>query len=100
MWAGLADPLVLPQQTIDYFNSVKALYGDQLDASFRLFLVPGMGHCWEIESRIPDQMSMLTVIENWVEKDIAPDFIPINSSNLEAKVKTGFLRPYPLMAEY
>tara|TARA_B100000900_G_scaffold51049_1_gene37597 strand:+ start:572 stop:709 length:138 start_codon:yes stop_codon:yes gene_type:complete len=45
-------------------------------------------------------MSMLTVIENWVEKDIAPDFIPINNSNLEAKVKTGFLRPYPLMAEY
>lgn len=100
MWAGLADPLVLPQQTIDYFNSVKALYGDQLDASFRLFLVPGMGHCWEIESRLPDQMSMLTVIENWVEKDIAPDFIPINNSNLEAKVKTGFLRPYPQMAEY
>jgi hypothetical protein len=59
-----------------------------------------MGHCWEMESRIPDQMSMLTVIENWVEKDISPDFIPIKSLNIKAEVKDGFLRPFPLMAEY
>ena len=53
-----------------------------------------------MESRIPDQMSMLTVIENWVEKDISPDFIPIKSLNIKAEVKDGFLRPFPLMAEY
>lgn len=100
MWAGLADPLVLPQQTVDYYESVKKLYGDEIESYFRLFLIPGMGHCWEIESRIPDQMSMLTVIENWVEKDIAPDFIPIKNSNVDATVKNGLLRPYPQMAKY
>ena len=100
MWAGLADPLVLPQQAVDYYKSVKALYGEKTDDAFRLFLVPGMGHCWEIESRIPDQMSMLTVIENWVENEIAPDFIQIQNLNASAKVKTGLLRPYPMMAEY
>jgi len=91
---------VLPQQTVDYYESVKKLYGDEIESYFRLFLIPGMGHCWEIESRIPDQMSMLTVIENWVEKDIAPDFIPIKNSNVDATVKNGLLRPYPQMAKY
>lgn len=100
MWAGLADPLVLPQQTVDYYKNVRKLFGNNTDKFFKLFLVPGMGHCWEMESRIPDQMSMLTVIENWVEKEISPDFIPIKSLNMKSEVKDGFLRPFPLMAEY
>jgi feruloyl esterase len=100
MWAGLADPLVLPQQSVDYYKNVRKLFGSNTDKFFKLFLVPGMGHCWEMESRIPDQMSMLTVIENWVEKDISPDFIPIKSLNMKSEVKNGFLRPFPLMAEY
>jgi hypothetical protein len=100
MWAGLADPLVLPQQSVDYFNSVKHLYGEQTNDFFKLFLVPGMGHCWEIESRIPDQMSMLSALENWVEKNISPEFVPINNISKDAKIVDGLLRPYPLLAEY
>ena len=48
---------------------------------FQLFLVPGMGHCWEIPSALPDQMSMLTILENWVENGISPNSILINKYN-------------------
>ena len=47
-----------------------------------------MGHCWEIPSALPDQMSMLTILENWVENGISPNSILIN------KYKRMFIRCY------
>jgi hypothetical protein len=38
MWAGLADPLVLPQQTVDYYKNVRKLFGNNTDKFFKLFL--------------------------------------------------------------
>lgn len=102
MWHGLADPLVLPQQSIKYYHEVIKTMGKKNVADFfKLYLVPGMGHCWEIPSALPDQMSMLTVLENWVEKNETPDSVPINKfDSLGLSTKKGILKPYPKLASY
>ena len=102
MWHGLADPLVLPEQSIKYYQEViKKMGGGNVVDFFQLFLVPGMGHCWEIPSALPDQMSMLTILENWVENGISPNSILINKYNSEGLiVNSGVLKPYPKLASY
>ena len=105
MWHGQADPLVLPNQSIDYYNDVVKKFGKQSTENFfRLFLVPSMGHCWELPAALPDRMNMLQVMEDWVENGIAPTKIAVHSSvdeddnSLNAKV--GQLHPYPSLATY
>ncbi len=70
---GYADPLIPPALTIDYYETATRTMGGPgktLDF-FRLFMVPGMEHC--IGGNAADAMDTLTVLENWVEKGIAPD---------------------------
>ena len=105
MWHGRADPLVLPGQSVDYYEAVRAEMGqDQVDSFFRLFMVPGMGHCWELPAALPDRMDMLAVLENWVEKGIAPEEVLVSElvqAGQKAQTgRTGILRPYPGMATY
>ena len=52
MYHGWADPIVAPQDMIDYHNRVVATQGKQAARAlketqtfFRLFMVPGMNHC-------------------------------------------------------
>ena len=103
MWHGMADPLVLPQQSPDYYRAVEKTMGgsDEVEGFFRLFMVPGMGHCWELPAALPDNMSMLGALEQWVEHGLAPDAIPINRFNENGSVmQSGELRPYPQKATY
>jgi len=101
MWHGSADPLVLPNQSIDYYQALKTKMGSSnLKKFFRLYMVPGMGHCWEIPSALPDQMDLLTVLSLWVEEGIQPNNIPIRKNNLSGDIKKGLLKPYPQLATY
>jgi feruloyl esterase len=101
MWHGSADPLVLPNQSIDYYQALKTEMGSSnLKKFFRLYMVPGMGHCWEIPSALPDQMDLLTVLSLWVEEGIQPNNIPIRKNDLSGDIKKGLLKPYPQLATY
>lgn len=69
---GLQD--TAPQErVIDYFETVSRVMGgrERTQAFFRLFLIPGMNHC----SGGPgaDTVDWITAIEDWVERDKAPD---------------------------
>jgi feruloyl esterase len=101
MWHGSADPLVLPNQSINYYQALKTEMGSSnLKKFFRLYMVPGMGHCWEIPSALPDQMDLLTVLSLWVEEGIQPNNIPIRKNDLSGDIKKGLLKPYPQLATY
>jgi hypothetical protein len=102
MLHGLSDPLVLPNQSQDYFESVREVMGERNTKSFyRLFMAPGLGHCWELPAVTPDQMDMLSALERWVEEDIAPDSIEVTQFRDDGSInRRGILRPYPLLAEY
>ena len=105
MWHGQADPLVLPAQSEAYYKAVRAEMGRrQTDSFFRLFMAPGMGHCWELPAALPDRMNMLVALENWVEKGTAPAEITVNElvqGQQDIKTgRTGVLKPYPGLAVY
>ena len=43
---GWSDPGVSPEMSINYYQAVKKIAGaKETDDFYRLFLVPGMGHC-------------------------------------------------------
>ena len=46
MYHGWADPLIMPQGTIKYYNEMQKTMGaDQIAEFATLYMVPGMGHC-------------------------------------------------------
>lgn len=102
MWHGMADPLSVPYQSINYYRSVLKRMGGvaKVQQFFRYFLAPGLGHCWEAASpSAPEEFDPLTPLENWVEKGTAPQQIVATPSPRQGALPVGKIvyRPYPLM---
>ena len=105
MYQGWADPLVAPQDLIDYYLRAAALLGPtstpgqqshtfaQLQKFFRLFMVPGMNHCaggpgpnafgnlvsGAVAAPSPPSNdaahNALIALQHWVENGVTPDRI-------------------------
>lgn len=89
---GLADPVVSPLDTLAYRHAVLRRSGTRGEDWFRLFLVPGMGHCSGGEGF--NRFDAQAAIERWVEEARAPQ-------QLLATNSTGTTRPlcpYPQRA--
>lgn len=76
IWHGLADPLIFPQGTLNYYHRVQLRMGGaaSVDSFARLFLAPGAGHCVSATGGAPSDP--LTAVVNWVEHGKAPRSIP------------------------
>lgn len=101
MWHGWADPLVLPDQSLRYYESVAKHMGgvDEIQSFFRLFMIPGQGHCWEMPADVPDRFDPITALDNWVENGVAPTKLPAHALNAEtAVVDKAVLCPHPATA--
>jgi feruloyl esterase len=100
MYTGWADPVVPPQDTVAYYDSVAKTMGGLPGTRdfFRFFLAPGMGHCSGGPG--PNQFDHLTALEQWVEKGIAPDKL-IASHITNGKIdRTRPLCAYPQVARW
>ena len=98
LWTGLADPLIPPQGTIRYYDSVvKAMGGQSRTESFaRLFLAPGVGHCGGPTGTVgPAPTDPLAAVVGWVENGVAPDTIEASNDH-----QTRPLCAYPKVARY
>jgi hypothetical protein len=103
MYHGWADPLISPQDLIDYYIRVASTQGQmktpgqqtdtfaKLQKFYRLFMVPGMNHCalgpgpnafgnlvsGEVVAPPPPvndaQHNALIALQHWVENGVAPD---------------------------
>lgn len=114
VYQGWQDPVVNPIDTIAYVDRVKALQGSQaeIDRFFRLFVVPGMGHCaggsgattfgnGGSASPTPSaEHDLLMALDRWVETGAAPDRIVATRVVGGAAVRTRALCPYPKKAVY
>jgi feruloyl esterase len=97
---GFSDPDVPPQSSIRYYENVtRALGGPaRVDTFYRLFMVPGMGHCGGGPGAT--SFDMLSPLEQWVEHARAPDQI-VAARMTDGKVsRTRPLCPYPQTAHY
>ena len=100
-WIGNADAAVSPQATIDWYNSVDAREGGKAADFLKLFVIPGMNHCGG--GVATDRFDMLTPLENWVERGIAPESVPAEATNpgyFGVASRTRPLCPYPKYAHY
>lgn len=84
-YQGWSDPVNPPQQSTDYYASVRARLG-ATDDFYRLFMVPGLAHCGggtgpvdightgSAKSLAPNDArhDWLQALEAWVERDVAP----------------------------
>ena len=121
---GWGDPAISPYNSVNYYESVQhflAKYPDpRTDASkpvtdfYRLFMVPGMGHCAlgagpnhfgnPLQATDPNdpERDVLAALDRWVETGIAPDHI-IGQGSVpgdSSKKLTRPLCPYPQVARY
>jgi feruloyl esterase len=93
-WHGLADQLIFPQGTINYYQRVQAATGGARNVAsfYRLFLAPGVEHCGGGNGPAPtDPMSALTA---WVEHGQAPNALPASVVTADGGVLSRDLRPF------
>jgi feruloyl esterase len=100
LYHGWADPAISAYGTLDYYEKVVKAVGGQheADAFARAYFVPGMHHCGGGPG--PNSFDMLPVLENWIEKGIAPTGVTASHS-IDGKVdRTRPLCPHPQVARY
>jgi len=126
---GWADDAVAPRDSIRYYESVASFVnakargrraGSPLRTTqefYRLFMVPGMGHCWGgpgadnfgnrpgLPSPKPDaEHDVVSALERWVESGVAPEKIVATKSTdgsaAKGETPTHLLCPYPQVAEW
>ncbi len=103
MWQGWSDPGASPGATIGYYEDVVKLSGGKATADdfFRLFMVPGAGHCLEAPHQSAERFDPITAIESWVEKGVAPDAMIAKQVDGEGvTVRSRPLCPHPQVARY
>jgi feruloyl esterase len=98
VYHGWNDPGVSPLNTVNYYESVRAVQGRKrnVDHFLRLFMVPGMQHCSGGPG--PDTFDSLTALEQWVEQGIAPKQIIASKVTGGVVSRTRPLCPYPQVA--
>jgi feruloyl esterase len=102
IWHGLADQLIFPQGSINYYQRVEnAMGGARRTGTFaRLFLAPGAQHCASAAGPAP--ANPLAAVVNWVEHGQPP--VSILGTVVNPATGTVTLsRPlcmYPLVARY
>ena len=100
MYHGWTDPLIAPENSINYYTSVLDKMGGaaKTSDSMRLFMVPGMDHCGGGEG--PNTFDSVSALEQWVENGKAPTEM-IASHGMPGKAdRTRPLCPYPQVARY
>jgi len=111
IWHGLADQLIFPQGTINYYQRVQAaMGGPRRTGTFaRLFLAPGAQHCASAAGpapgtpyQYPAPTMPLPDVVNWVEHGQAPLSILAQKVDPQTNVVTEsrILCAYPLTAVY
>jgi len=97
---GWGDQQISPGSSVLYYNSVlEALGGaSKVSGSYRLFMVPGMGHCRGGDGT--DTFDAMKALEQWVEQGNAPEKIVASRVRNGAVDRTRPLCPYPQVAHY
>lgn len=102
---GWSDPDITPLNSLNYYESVVKVMGGsgvhgmrETRDFYRLFMVPGMQHCGGGPGT--SIFDMVEPLEQWVERDLAPDKV-IASHATDGKVdRTRPLCPFPQEAKW
>jgi feruloyl esterase len=100
LYHGWNDPLISPDNTVNYYLSVLDKMGKmgKQDNWIRLFMAPGMAHCSGGVG--PNQANFIAVMERWRESGESPDQIMSYHVTDNRVDMTRPLCPYPQVAQY
>jgi hypothetical protein len=108
MYHGLADTLIMPQGSVNYFDRVARQMGgvEEVQTFLRLFLIPGMSH-WFYNGTsnpvamppLPTHAQLYAALVGWVEQDAAPSRIDIRETDTTPP-KSRPICAYPEKATY
>lgn len=95
LYHGGADPLISPQDSVNYFNDVQKVMGgtNKTGSFFRFFVLPGVFHC--TGGAGADTVNWMSYIQAWVEGGTAPASITATKVANGTVTMTRVLRPYP-----
>jgi feruloyl esterase len=92
---GLADQLIPPEGSLNYYSRVVQQLGgiEKVQAFFRFYEVPGMGHCFgngsvngctgispPADPALPAPGQLFQILQNWVEQGVVPDSIRVSNT--------------------
>jgi feruloyl esterase len=123
---GWGDPAIPPMASIQYYDRVKSFMAKApdrrvdttkpVDDFYRLFMVPGMGHCGggagpnsfgnrpglPMSPTVDPEHDIVSALDRWVEKGIAPDHIIGTGKSVTdpSKPLTRPLCVYPKTSHY
>ncbi len=111
VYHGVSDPIFSYDDTVTWYEGLRAANGGDASNFARFFGVPGMGHC--SGGPATDQFDMLGKLVAWVEQGQAPDSVLAtargtgNAGGVNADLPAGWsaartrpLCPYPKIATY
>jgi Tannase and feruloyl esterase len=98
MTYGWADPVLQPMVGVNYYEQALARNGADTPQFFRLFMVPGMGHC--AGGTGTDRFDAMSALVDWVEKGKPPESIRAARVVNNQEVRSRPLCPYPQVARY
>ena len=99
LYHGWSDPQVTPLNTVDFFNKVLTLHGnDVAGKSVQLYMVPGMNHCQGGPGT--DTFDKMGAIEQWLRTGTAPDRIPASHLTNGTVDRTRPLCPFGQVAKW
>lgn len=81
-WHGLADQVIFPNGTVDYYQRVMEKI-DNVPDFFRYFSAPGVAHCRGGAGAQP--VDELKALVDWVENGVAPDTLSAVNATLWGK---------------
>jgi hypothetical protein len=97
-WHGLADQLIFPNGTVNYYNKVMAADPKAQDY-YRFFEAPGVAHCGGGIGPVPVQA--LESLVGWVEKGAVPATLTgVSAPDANGTVRLQPLCAYPLVSAY
>jgi hypothetical protein len=106
IYHGWSDGGLPPMGTVDYYNSLVSKMSRKDAESFsRLYMVPGMQHCFGGPGPNTFGATMTAALERWVEDGVAPAAIIATKYKTDGDPASGAARtrplcPYPQVARY
>jgi hypothetical protein len=100
---GFNDSALLPQGTIDYYQSVARTLGRSpaaLQSDFRLLMLPGAGHCGGGDAPQIASDVMSDALVNWVEHGVAPAGLTASQSYPDGRTRSRPVCNFPALPHY
>ena len=102
---GWSDAVLPPMGTVNYYHNVVTKMGKDAAGFSRLYMVPGLQHCYGGPGPNTFGRTMAAALERWVEDGEAPAAIIATKYKTDGDPASGVVRtrplcPYPQVARY